>query len=67
VPQPIVDALRRAFDATMKDPDYIALMKQAGNALNPMGGAELAKINAKTLATPPSVIQRYRAAVSPPR
>jgi tripartite-type tricarboxylate transporter receptor subunit TctC len=67
VPKPVVDALRRAFDATMSDPDYIALMKQTGNALNPMGGSELAEINARTLATPPSVIQRYQTAVSPPR
>ena len=41
VPAHIVQALRRAFDATVKDPDYLAMMQKAGNALNPMGGEEL--------------------------
>src|SRR5436190_14329351 len=36
VPGPIVAALRRAFDATMQDPDYIALSEKTGNALNPL-------------------------------
>jgi tripartite-type tricarboxylate transporter receptor subunit TctC len=64
VPRPIVDALRSAFDATMKDPDYLKLSQQAGNVLNPMGGAALTELNARTLATPRSVIERYQAAVS---
>jgi tripartite-type tricarboxylate transporter receptor subunit TctC len=64
VPRPIVEALRSAFDATMKDPDYLKLSLQAGNVLNPMGGAALTALNARTLATPRSVIERYQAAVS---
>jgi tripartite-type tricarboxylate transporter receptor subunit TctC len=64
VPRPIVDALRRAFDATMTDPDYLALSKQAGNVLNPMSGEALTALNAKTLATPQAIIDRYQAAVA---
>ncbi len=67
VPAHIVQALRRAFDATVKDPDYLAMMQKAGNALNPMGGEELTQIVAKTMATPPSIIERYKAAVTIPR
>jgi tripartite-type tricarboxylate transporter receptor subunit TctC len=64
VPPHIVEALRKAFDATVQDPDYLAMMQKAGNALNPMGGEALSKIVAKTIATPASVIERYKAAVA---
>lgn len=64
VPAPIVEALRLAFDATMRDPDYIKLSQQVGNVLNPMNGAALTALNARTLATPRKVIERYRAAVA---
>jgi tripartite-type tricarboxylate transporter receptor subunit TctC len=64
VPGPIVEALRRAFEATMRDPDYIKLSQQVGNVLNPMNGAALAALNARTLATSRKVIERYRAAVA---
>jgi hypothetical protein len=56
--------LRRAFDETMKDPDYLALSRQAGNVLNPMSGEALTALNARTLATPQTIIDRYQAAVS---
>jgi tripartite-type tricarboxylate transporter receptor subunit TctC len=64
VPAPIVATLRRAFDATMQDPDYIKLSQQAGNVLNPMNGVALTALNARTLATPQKVIERYQAAVT---
>ena len=67
VPKPIVEALRRAFDATMKDPDYLKLSQQAGNVLNPMNGEALTALNARTLATPKTVIDRYQAAVATAR
>jgi len=64
VPKPIVSALRRAFDDTMHDPDYLQLSKQAGNVLNPMSGDALTALNAKTLATPRAIIERYQAAIA---
>jgi tripartite-type tricarboxylate transporter receptor subunit TctC len=64
VPRPVIEALRRAFDATMADPDYLKLSQQAGNALNPLGGEALTGLNARTLATPRKIIDRYRSAVS---
>jgi tripartite-type tricarboxylate transporter receptor subunit TctC len=67
VPRPIIEALRRAFDATVKDPEYLDMMRKAGNALNPLGGQALSTIVAKTIATPQSVIDRYKAATAPPR
>jgi tripartite-type tricarboxylate transporter receptor subunit TctC len=64
VPKEIVAALRRAFDATMTDPDYLKLSQQMGNVLNPMSGAALTELNARTLQTPKKIIERYQAAVS---
>ena len=43
VPAPVVEALRRAFDETMKDPDFIAKMQSAKMAFNPLSGEELTK------------------------
>jgi tripartite-type tricarboxylate transporter receptor subunit TctC len=67
VPPQIVEALRVAFDATVKDPDYLTMMQKAGNSLNPMSGVALSKIVAKTISTPQNVIDRYKAAITIPR
>lgn len=65
VPANIVAALRKAFEATMKDPEYVAATQKAKIDLSPMTGEELEKLAQKTLATPKSVIARYQAAVGP--
>jgi len=64
VPKEITQVLRRAFDATMTDPEYLKLSQQMGNVLNPMNGAALTELNARTLQTPKNIIDRYQAAVS---
>jgi len=64
VPKEITQVLRRAFDATMTDPEYLKLSQQMGNVLNPMSGAALTELNARTLQTPKKIIDRYQAAVS---
>lgn len=63
VPLPVVEALRRAFDATMQDPAYIAKMKQAGMDFDPATGEEMTRIVARTIGAPTSVIERYKEAV----
>jgi tripartite-type tricarboxylate transporter receptor subunit TctC len=67
VPPQIVATLRRAFDATVKDPEYLASMEKARNVVNPMTGEELTKMVARTLATPSNVVDRYKVAIAPPR
>jgi tripartite-type tricarboxylate transporter receptor subunit TctC len=64
VPAPIVEALRRAFDATMKDPDFIGKMKAAKIEYNPTTGEEMAKIVGRTINAPKSVIERYKTAIA---
>ena len=64
VPPRMIDALRRAFDDTMKDPDYIATTKKAHIDLNPLSGEKLDEIVRQTLNVSKDVIARYQKAVS---
>lgn len=64
VPAPIVEALRRAFDETMKDPGFIEKMKAAKIEYNPATGEEMAQIVARTINAPKSVVERYKAAIA---
>jgi tripartite-type tricarboxylate transporter receptor subunit TctC len=56
VPQDRVDALRRAFDATMKDPDFLAEAKKLMIPIEPNGGDTLDKLARDIVATPPQAI-----------
>jgi tripartite-type tricarboxylate transporter receptor subunit TctC len=56
-------ALRAAFDATMRDPEYLAEAKKRGLEVNPMSGAGIEKLIAGLYATPPDVVAAARAAM----
>ena len=58
-------ALRRAFDATMADPGYVAEATSRGLEINPVGGADLDKLLDDLYATPPDVIAEVRAIITP--
>lgn len=64
VPAARVEALRRAFDATMKDPDYLAEAEKARLDVSPMIGEDIGPLVAKVLATPPEIVARVRAALA---
>ena len=57
-------AMRRAFDATMTDPDFVAAAQKAGLDLNPSTGEEVQAIVADMLATPKSVSERLKAIIA---
>ena len=63
VPVERVEALRRAFDATLADPAFLKDAAQQGLEISPMGGAELEKIIADMLDTPPEVLDRVRQSI----
>ena len=65
VPQERVDALRAAFNATMKDPAFLATAAKANMDLNPVSGEELQRIVADLFATPPSAVQRLKEILAP--
>jgi tripartite-type tricarboxylate transporter receptor subunit TctC len=63
-PAPILAALRKAFDDTMKDPAFVADLQRANSEFNAIGGDELTSIVAKTISTSKTVIDRYQAAIA---
>jgi tripartite-type tricarboxylate transporter receptor subunit TctC len=60
VPRERVEALRRAFDATMKDPEFLAEAQKSKTDINPMTGAVAQKIAEDILNTSPEIIARAR-------
>lgn len=65
VPAERVEALRAAFNATMKDPAFLATAAKANMDLNPVSGEELQRIVADLFATPPSAVQRLKEILAP--
>ena len=64
VPKARIDAMRVAFDKTMKDPAYLAEMKKRKMAIeNPMSGAAVATYIDDIASTPKRIVDRYIAAV----
>jgi tripartite-type tricarboxylate transporter receptor subunit TctC len=64
VPLARVQALRRAFDATMKDPAFIADATQLQLEPSPMTGEEVQALVAKLAGTPPEAVARVRNALA---
>ena len=63
VPVDRVAAMRKAFDATMKDPAFLDETKKLGLEIDPTNGEELAKAVNNTINQPPAVIERARKAI----
>jgi tripartite-type tricarboxylate transporter receptor subunit TctC len=62
LPSQRVAELRRAFDATMKDPSFLADVKRAGLEMNPMQGEQLQAAVARVGQIPPALIEGARRA-----
>jgi hypothetical protein len=63
VPPERVAALRRAFDATMQDPEFLSEAKRQIMEIAPTRGEDLQKIIADIVSAPPAVIEKVREAV----
>jgi tripartite-type tricarboxylate transporter receptor subunit TctC len=63
VPADRVQALRRAFDTVMKDPEMLAEVKRAGVEVTGEPGEELQALMMKLAATPPALVERVRKAI----
>jgi tripartite-type tricarboxylate transporter receptor subunit TctC len=63
VPEERVKALRAAFDATMKDPEFLADAEKRGFDINPVSGEELQKIVADIVATPKPIADRLQSII----
>lgn len=64
VPKARIDAIRAAFDKTIKDPAYLAEMNKRKMAIeNPMNGQEVTTYIYGIASTPKHIVDRYVAAV----
>lgn len=62
VPADRLAALRRAFDETMKDPDFLAEASRLRLGVNPMTGEEVQKLIAQVSNLSPALLEKVRAA-----
>lgn len=63
VPAARLDALRRAFDATMKDPAYLAEADKLKIEVDPLSGEQVATLVEQVSRTPADTVARVRAAM----
>jgi len=63
VPVARVEALRRAFDATMKDPAYLAEADKLKIDVEPLSGEQVAALVEQVSRTPADTVARVRAAL----
>jgi tripartite-type tricarboxylate transporter receptor subunit TctC len=61
VPADRVAALRRAFDDTMRDPDYIAEMNAQRLEMTPLPGEEMQKLVEEVGSVPPAILDKVKA------
>jgi len=67
VPPERLAALRAAFDATMKDPRYIADAERIGLDVSPLGGERIEALIRQVQATPEPVVARLRELLAGPK
>jgi tripartite-type tricarboxylate transporter receptor subunit TctC len=60
VPAERVTAIRRAFDATMKDPEFLAEAEKLKLGIDPVSGEDVQKLVADIYATPKEEVERAR-------
>jgi tripartite-type tricarboxylate transporter receptor subunit TctC len=65
VPADRAEALRRAFDATLKDPAFLAEAEKLKLEVNPVSGEEVTRLITELYATPKDIVEEARAAIKP--
>ena len=63
IPEDRKAALRAAFDATMKDPEFVAEAEKLRLEVSPMTGAEIERVLGEVYALPKELIDKARAAI----
>jgi tripartite-type tricarboxylate transporter receptor subunit TctC len=67
VPADRVGALRRAFDASMKDPELLADAQRMNVGVSPLAGGDLQRLVVEVSQLPPALLDKVRAAYTMPR
>jgi tripartite-type tricarboxylate transporter receptor subunit TctC len=62
IPADRLQALRRAFDAAMKDPELLVEAERLKLAVNPLTGEDLQKLVVEVSNLPPALLEKVRTA-----
>lgn len=60
-----IATLRTAFDATMKDPEFLADAEKTHIAIGPLPGTKVQDLVARLYATPKALVERAKQAIKP--
>ena len=63
IPAERAEALRRAFDLTMKDPEFLAEAEKRGLEINPVSGHDLEKLITELYQTPKDIVAEAHEAI----
>jgi tripartite-type tricarboxylate transporter receptor subunit TctC len=66
IPSDRLAVLREAFDATLKDPDFVAQAAQLKLDIDPLSATQVETLLAKAYATPKPIVDQAAALVEPP-
>jgi len=67
IPAERLAILRKAFDDTMRDQDYLAEAKKLNQEIEPLSGAQIDNFMAQVYATPKPIVERAARLVRPPQ
>jgi tripartite-type tricarboxylate transporter receptor subunit TctC len=65
IPQAQLEILRKAFDETMVDKEFLAEAERVRIDIEPLSGAKVQDVVARLYATPPAIVERARKAIRP--
>jgi tripartite-type tricarboxylate transporter receptor subunit TctC len=67
VPQDRLEAIRKAFQATLQDPEYLAATTKSGLLADGMTGQQIQALLQTLYSMPPAIAERARIAMEPPK
>ncbi|MFN3891506.1 MAG: Bug family tripartite tricarboxylate transporter substrate binding protein [Beijerinckiaceae bacterium] len=63
VPEDRIRALRRAFDESVTDPDFLSEAQRLGAPVDPVSGEEVQQVVSAMMRTPPEVVKQFQTVV----
>ena len=67
VPADRLEAIRKAFQATLQNPEFLAACAKAGLLVDGMTGQQVQALLADLYSRPPAIMERAKAAMQPPK
>ena len=67
VPRDRLEAIRKAFEATLRDPEFLASIEKSGLMVDGMTGQQIQALLQSLYSMPPEITERARLAMQPPK